>query len=122
MLLVALTLPTGSWMRIDEELPQRVHQTIGATKSMLMVFFNPKEFTIVDLLPQDTSSTPGYFVNNAILPLANWHAQQLGAISRRKLHLHFDNFKGHIARYVQKQMAGHQCVRVPHPDIHLICP
>jgi hypothetical protein len=38
---------TGSWMTIDEELPQRVHQTIGARKSLLEIFFNPKEFSIV---------------------------------------------------------------------------
>jgi hypothetical protein len=78
---------------IDEELPQRVRQTIGAMKSMLMVFFNPKEFAIVDLLPQDTSFIMVYFVNNVILPLVNRRTQQLGDIGRRKLHLHFDNSK-----------------------------
>jgi hypothetical protein len=40
-------------MMIGEELPQRVRQTIGATKLTLTVCFNPKEFTILDLLPQD---------------------------------------------------------------------
>jgi hypothetical protein len=70
--------PTGSWMTIDEELPQRVRQTIGVTKSMLTVFFNPKAFTIVALLPQDTSCTAVSFVKNVILPLANGHAQSLG--------------------------------------------
>jgi hypothetical protein len=63
--------PTGSWMTVDDELPQRVRQTIGATISMLTIFFNPKEFTIVDLSPQDTSFIAVYFVNNAILPLTN---------------------------------------------------
>jgi hypothetical protein len=38
---------------------------------MLMVFFNPKDFLIVDLLPQDTSVTAVYFVSNMILPLVN---------------------------------------------------
>jgi hypothetical protein len=42
-------------MTIDGELPQQVRQAIGATKSVLMVFFNPKEFAIADLLRQDTS-------------------------------------------------------------------
>jgi hypothetical protein len=105
-------------MAIDDELPQQVCQTIRATKSMLMAFFNPKEFTTMDLLPQSTSSTAGYFVNNVILPLANRHAQQLGDIGRRKLHQHFDNSKYHTAQHVQEQMAGHRCVRLPHPRIH----
>jgi hypothetical protein len=65
-------------MTIDEKLPQRVRQTIRTTKSMSMVFFNPKEFARVNLLPQDISFTAVYFVSNVILPLANRHAQQLG--------------------------------------------
>jgi hypothetical protein len=64
-------------MMIDGELPQRVRQTIGPTKSMLTVFFNPKEFARVNLLPQDPSFTAVYFVNNVIFPLANRHSQQL---------------------------------------------
>jgi hypothetical protein len=65
-------------MIIDEELPRTVRETIGETKSRLIVLFNPKEFIIVDLLPQDTSFIAVYFVNNAILLLANRHAQQRG--------------------------------------------
>jgi hypothetical protein len=70
--------PSGLCMAIDQELPRQVPQTIGATKSMLMVFFNPKEFAIVDLLPQNRSFTAVYFVSNVILPLANRYAHQLG--------------------------------------------
>jgi hypothetical protein len=61
-------------MTIDQELPQRVRQTIGATKSMLTVFFNPKELAIVDLLTRDTSFTAVYFANNVILSPDNQHA------------------------------------------------
>jgi hypothetical protein len=92
---------TGPWMTIDEKLPRRVRQTIRATKSKVMVFFNPNEFAIVDLLPQDTSFTAVYFVNNVILPLAHQYSQQPEDIGRRKLHLHFDNSKCHTARQVQ---------------------
>jgi hypothetical protein len=104
-------------MTVDEELPQRVRRTIGATKSMPMIFFNPKGFGIVDLFPQDTSFTAVYFVNIIILPLANRDARQLGDIGSRKPHLHFDNSKCHTARHVQEPMASHRCVRVPHPRI-----
>jgi hypothetical protein len=47
-------------MTIDEELPQRVCQTIGEAESMRKVFFNPKEFFIGTLLPQGTSFTAIY--------------------------------------------------------------
>jgi hypothetical protein len=102
-------------MTIGKELPQRARRTIGATKLMLLVFFNPKEFAIVDLLPSDNSFTVVCFVNNVLLPLANWNTQQLGDIDRRKLNLHFGNSKYHTVRHVQEQMDSHRCVRVPHP-------
>jgi hypothetical protein len=69
---------------------------------MLLVFFNPKEFAIGDLLPQDTSFAVVHFVNNVILPLANQHAQQLEDTGRRKLHLHFDNSMCNGAPHVQE--------------------
>jgi hypothetical protein len=46
-LIMWVNLATGSCMTIDEERPQRLRHTIGPTKSMLTVFFNPKEFGIV---------------------------------------------------------------------------
>jgi hypothetical protein len=56
-------------------------------------------------LPQDTSFTAEYFVNNAILLLANRYAQQLGDLGRLKLYLHFDNSNCHTARRIQEQIA-----------------
>jgi hypothetical protein len=85
--------PAGSWMTIDEELSQKVHQTTMATKSMLMVFFNPKEFVRVNLLPQGRSLIAVHFVDNVIIPLASRYAQQRGDTSRRRLYLHFNNSK-----------------------------
>jgi hypothetical protein len=70
--------PTGSWVTIADELPQRVRQTMGATKPMLTVSFNPKEFATVGVLPWATSFVAVCFVNIVILPLVNRHAQQLG--------------------------------------------
>jgi hypothetical protein len=102
-------------MTTDEEFPQRVSQTIGATKSMLMVSFNPKEFAIADLLPQNISFTVADFVNNMTLSLANLRTQQLEDIGRHKLYLHFNNSYCHIARHIQEQMARHRCFHVFYP-------
>jgi hypothetical protein len=105
--------PAG-WIMDEEELPRRVRQTIGETKSMLTVVFHPKKFAVVDLLPQDTFFTAVYFLNKVILPLAGQHAQQLGDNGRRKLHLYIDNSNCHTARHVQEQMTIHRRVSVPH--------
>jgi hypothetical protein len=85
---------------------------------MLMVFVNPMEIAIVDLLTQDTSLTAIYFGNNVILLLVNRYAQQLGDIGGHKLHLYFDNSKCHTVWHIQEQMASYRCVPGPHPRIH----
>jgi hypothetical protein len=74
---------------------------------MLTLFFNPKKFALVHLLPQNTSLTAACFVDNVIIPLARWHAQQRRAVARRKLHLHFDSSDCHTAQHMQEQMASH---------------
>jgi hypothetical protein len=89
---------------------------------MLTVLFNPNKFVRVNVLPQGTSFTTVYFVDNAIIPLDDRHHQQRGDTARGKLHLHLDDYKCRTARGVQKQMANHLNVRVPHPGIHPIWP
>jgi hypothetical protein len=56
--------PTGSWVTVDEKFILRVRQTIRVTKSWLTVFFKPRAFVIVHMLPQGTSFTAGYLVDN----------------------------------------------------------
>jgi hypothetical protein len=63
-------------MTIDEELPQRVRQAIRATMPMRTLFFNPSEFALVNLLPQNKSVTAAYLVDGAIISFAGRHAQQ----------------------------------------------
>jgi hypothetical protein len=89
---------------------------------MLTVLFNPNEFVRVNLLPQGTSFTTVYFVDNAIIPLDDLHHQQRGDTARGKLHLRLDNSKCRTARDIQEQMANLVSVRVSHPDIHPIWP
>jgi hypothetical protein len=100
-------------MTTDEEWPEQVPQIIGAVKSILVVFLNPKEFAIGDLLPHNTFFAEIYFVNSLIPPMADPHVHQLGTIGRLKLHLRFDNSKYHTARHIQELMVSRQCVLIP---------
>jgi hypothetical protein len=63
-------------MTIDEELPEKVRQTIKTRKSMLTVFIDPTKFVIMNLLPHSTSFIAVYFINNMIIRLASGHTQQ----------------------------------------------
>jgi hypothetical protein len=43
--------PTGSYMTIDEELPQMVSQKIRVIELMRIILFDPMELVIVNLVP-----------------------------------------------------------------------
>jgi hypothetical protein len=101
-------------MTFDGELPKRARQTMKEAQPMLVVFFNLKDFVGVSLLPEGMSFTAACFVDNEIIPLSSWHAEQRGGTVRRKLYLDFDNSKCHTARHVQEQMVSHRWVGFPH--------
>jgi hypothetical protein len=105
----------GSWLEIDEELCVRVRRTIGARKSMLTVFFNPKTFAVIDCLPEGTPFNAAYFVAQVVNPLHQLHSTATGDDARRKLRVHFDNSPCHTARVVSDEMARLRCRRIPHP-------
>jgi hypothetical protein len=52
----------GSWMTIEEELPQRCLQAIRATQIVQTVFLNLKEFAPMNLLLSGTSFPAAFFV------------------------------------------------------------
>jgi hypothetical protein len=80
---VMLVNPSAaSRMTIDEELSQRMRQTMRAAKSMLTVFFNPKEFITINMLPQSMSFAAACFTDNMIILYADRYAQQQGGIAR----------------------------------------
>jgi hypothetical protein len=105
----------GSWLAIDDELPVRVRQTIGARKSMLTMFFSPKTFAVIDFLPEGTPFNGAYFVAQVVNPLHQLHSTATGNDARRKLCVHFDNSPCHTARVVSDEMACLGCRRIPHP-------
>jgi hypothetical protein len=87
--IIGINQPTGSWLRVDKDLSQRVHQTTTAVKSMQTVFLNMKEFVIMNLSLWGTSFTARYFVYNVSIPLASRHTQQRGDRARHQLRLLF---------------------------------
>jgi histone-lysine N-methyltransferase SETMAR len=105
----------GSWLAVDQELPIRVRQTIGWRKFMLIIFFNPRAFAVINVLPPGTLFNAAYFVSEVIIPLHQLHSIMRGDNERRKLRVHFDNSPCHTARKVSEEMSHLRCRRVPHP-------
>jgi hypothetical protein len=98
---------------VDEELPVSVKKTSAAPKSMLMIFFNPHSFPIVEILPEKASFNATYFIDCVVTPLAQLHARAARDNARRKLRLHFDNSPCHKSQVVSDALTRFRCRRVP---------
>jgi hypothetical protein len=107
--------PTGWWLELDKELPQKVRQTISTQKSMITIFFNLNSFAIVDALPKGVSFNAVYFVEHIITPLLQRHLAASADIALRKLRVHFDNSPCHTAAIVAQEMQRLRWVQIPHP-------
>jgi hypothetical protein len=82
---------------------------------MVTVLFTPKEFPLVNLLPQGTQFTAAHFIDNVIIPLANRPAQQWEDITRRKTVFAFRRFQVPHCSACPRTDGQYWCVRVPHP-------
>jgi hypothetical protein len=102
-------------LSLDEELLERVRQTIGAGKSMLTVFFNPNDFVIVNFLPQEDSFAAQYFIDQMVKPLSQEYSMKSVDFDRRSLRLPFDNSRCHTVEIASEEMNRLKCKRVPYP-------
>jgi hypothetical protein len=111
--------PTGSGPPLDREILQKIRQTIGAKKLMLVVFCSPVRFPMRDMILQDITFTAECFVAQVLTPLHHHKMSLSQDTARRKLNLHFDNSQCHTIRSVTDEMVKLRCKRVAHPSYSL---
>jgi hypothetical protein len=108
-------------LSLDEELPERARQTIGAEKSMLTVFWIRMVsrlwiFCHKEIVSVSNTSFIRYWSHQA----SNFSTKSAD-IARRSLRLHFDNSRCHSAKIVSQEMTHLKCTRSPHqpysPDL-----
>jgi hypothetical protein len=96
---------TASWSPLDQRMPQRIRQTIGAEKSMLTVGFSPVEFLIIDVRLQDITFVAEYFIARVLPPLHQHRMSPSQDAARQKLNLYFGNSRRHTPLSVIDEMA-----------------
>jgi hypothetical protein len=67
---------------------------------MLIIFFNPHMFSIMNIFQQDEHFTVQYFIDFAIMRLAQVYYTKSRDIARRRLHMHSDNSRYHTTRAI----------------------
>lgn len=102
------------WLQSDEKVPERERPTIQSKKLMLTIVWNPNGFHLINVLSSGCKFNASHYVTNVLGPLTDWRAVQAGG-SRRKLIIHADNARPHVATVTQQFLEHNAMKRAPHP-------
>jgi hypothetical protein len=105
------------WLPDQEDSPTIQRQTIGSPKAMLAVVYNPHGFHLVSLLPKGQKWTSQYSIDYIIPEICALR----NARDRRKLVLHADNARPHVARRVKQDLEDNNLKSAPHPPYSPDC-
>ena len=81
---------------------------------MLIIFWNPNGFLLVDALDDDRVYNADYFINEILGEIIS-RTEYDGEISNKKLMLHFDNARPHNAKKVTPFLDQNGINIAPHP-------
>jgi hypothetical protein len=100
------------WLLPHAESPTRTRKMVRSLKAMLIIFWSPLSFSVIQVLPPNVTFTSEFFID-AILPhiVAAKPAGNLG----RRLVLHMDNASPHGARLTARNLEESQITASPHP-------
>lgn len=102
------------WLPQDTSPPERERLTIQSKKMMVTIVWNPAGFCRIAALPKGSKFNTDYYISEILTPLAAWRAGQVGATDR-KLIVHSDNARPHMAKKVNEFFANNGMTRAPHP-------
>lgn len=102
------------WVHPGDTPQVRAKKMIGDEKVLVSIFWNPNGFLLVDDLPKGSSFTSSYFINNILEPLTG-NGSRFPDNDGRRLNLHMDNARPHIAKITNQYMECRGIKKVPHP-------
>jgi histone-lysine N-methyltransferase SETMAR len=106
------------WIQPDGEIPERERRTIQSEKVMLTIVWNPSCFHLINVLPKGFNFNASFYVTQILGQLSDWWRTQVGR-TNRKLWVHADNARPHIATVTLQFMQQNAMRRVPHPPYSL---
>lgn len=83
------------WVHEDEKPAERPKRLISAKKCMITIFFSPLGFRVINMLPQKTTFTSQYFIDEILVKITKTHPPQVQRDPKRRVRLHFDNARPH---------------------------
>jgi histone-lysine N-methyltransferase SETMAR len=102
------------WLQSGEKVPERERHVIQSKKLMLTIVWNPNGFHLVNALSAGCTFNSSHYVTNILGSIAGWGRVQVGA-SRRKVIIHKDDARPHVAKLTQQFQDHNSMKRAPHP-------
>jgi hypothetical protein len=90
-------------------------ELISSPKIMLIVVWNPYGFHLVNVMPKGQKWTSQYYIDHILPEMCALR----NAIDRRKLAVHADNAKPHVAKIVKPYLEVNGLRSPPHPPYSL---
>jgi hypothetical protein len=101
------------WLQPDGEIPETEWRTIQSEKVMLTIVWNLSGFHLINVLPKGFKFNASFYVTQILGPLSDWRRTQVGR-TNRKLWVHADNARPHIATVKLQFMQQNAMRRVPY--------
>jgi transposase len=99
------------WLPDQEDPPTIQQQTITSLKTMLAVVWTPHGFHLVSLLPKGQKWTSQSYIDHILPEICALR----DARDRRKVVVHADNARPHVAKRVNQYLEDNNLKSAPHP-------
>jgi hypothetical protein len=113
---VAVLGPDAIWPRLGGTPPERARHTIQDPNIMVTIAWNPFGFHLIVALPKGRTFNAEYYRDNILAALTQLQPED----DRRKLVVHADNARAHIAQKCRTFANKMDCGSLPIHPTHLI--
>jgi hypothetical protein len=101
--------------RVPSEVIPRTRQTIGASKTMITIFFTAYQLILLDILPKGSRFNQQYFVDYVFPDLQTKNRNFCRRILLTTFWVHMDNSISHSGSKVVSKFDKHHIARLSHP-------
>ena len=103
------------WLSDEKPRPQMLKEGFRCEKRLFTIFFDSQEPMCVDVMPQKSTITVQYYIDQVLPQLLEHQATSAPSRRRSRLLLHHDNAAPHKARLTQQFLEEQGITLLPHP-------
>jgi hypothetical protein len=108
-------LPSEMFARSQADVIPRTRQAIGATKSMITLFFTARKLIVLDVMPKGWKSNQRYFIESILSGLKRGKMSFAPRKPGSTFWVHMDHSMCQNGAKITSEFQKHRLARMPHP-------